>query len=152
MAGLYWTFEISGGEVQVSSDGRSATLEVGDKAIIDEPKFPIDGPVYDAVESFRITWEATGDLQTLEGPNKYFLIQGYPATVTGEFSVVLPELNFSFTGQATSNFAFLGTEVNGHYYMEGQQPPPAGQVFPAAAVLPHTGGAALLDTGGVDAR
>ncbi len=121
--------------------------------MVDEPNFPEDGPIHDAVESFRITWEAAGELETRQDESRYFLIEGYPANVRAEFSVVVPELDFSFTGEATSTFAFLGGEVNGYYHEQGQQPPEAARAMPSttlsgAATMPDTGGGDLPDTGG----
>lgn len=103
--------------------------------MIDEPKFPHFGPTYPALESFRITWEATGDLQTFEDKSKYFNILGYPARSHAEFVVSAPALNFGFQGTATSTFALLGREVNGQYYVNGESPP-TGSVLPSLGAVP----------------
>lgn len=122
LSGLYWVLTINGDELQLPSTGRSATLSVDDAAVIDEPAFPKFSPIYSARQNFHITWEPSGDTTTLEDRTQYFLIRGYPARASADFSVVVPELGFSFKGTATSNYAFFGTEVNGYYYMQGKQP------------------------------
>ncbi len=86
--------------------------------MIDEPKFPKVGPIYSAQKTFNVTWQASDKFTTLEDEDKYFRIGGYPAHAKAEFSVTVPELNFSFHGTATSTFAFLGNEANGQYYMQ----------------------------------
>lgn len=128
-SGLYWTTPLTGERVQRHGDGRVAKLVVKELPVIDEPKFPENGPVYDGVENFSIHFTGNGNLQTLEDPAKYFLINAYTAMARADFAVVVPELNFSFQGTAESTIAFVGEEVNGHYYVEGQQP--SGDVFPS---------------------
>jgi len=88
------------------------------------------------VQSYRVTWRATGPLRTYVDPAKHFLIHGYPALVAAEVAVAIPALGFTFRGQATATtVAILGAEVNGYYADRGDQPP-AASAFPD---LPLTG-------------
>lgn len=120
--------------------------------MIDEPKFPDQGPTYSAIKSFRIEWEADGDRATLEDEARYFQIGGFPARVRAEFAVEVPELGFSWKSDpieaqtASTVYGFLGGEVNGQYYMDGES---AGEPVPEAP-LPSEGDpdAELPDTGG----
>ena len=88
--------------------------------MIDEPAFPKFSPISAARQDFHVSWEPVGDTTTLEDRSRYFLITGNSARASGKFSVVLPESNFSFQGTASSDYAFLGTEVNGYYYMQAK--------------------------------
>lgn len=123
--------------------------------MIDEPKFPEEGPTYPAVKSFRIEWEADGELATLEDGAKYFRAEGFPARVRAEFAVEVPELGFSWrsdpieVGTTSTVYGFFGGEVNGKYYMDGES---AGDPLPDAplpsksdpdSALPETGGFGL---------
>ena len=112
---------IPGDNLKIDKDDRSASVRIGAAAVIDEPKFPEAGPVYSAQKSFNVTWQANDKLTTLEDEERYFRIRGYPAHAKAEFSVIVPEMNFSFHGTATSTFAFFGSEVNGQYYMQDKE-------------------------------
>src|SRR6266540_2372780 len=95
-SGLYWVFAISDDNLEIAEDGRSATLRVLNKPVLDEPMYPEAGPAYPAIMSFRIVWEMDGDLRTCEDGARYFRIDGYPARARAEFAVRVPELNFSW--------------------------------------------------------
>jgi hypothetical protein len=112
---------------------------VRDLPSIDEPRFPQPGLSYPALQSYRITWRATGELCTYTDPTKHFLIHGYPAEVEAEVAVEVPDLGFVFQGRATATtVAILGAEVNGYFADRGDQPPPA-DAFPSL-LLPGTAG------------
>ena len=82
------------------------------------------------MQSYRVTWRATGPLRTYADPTKHFLIHGYPAEVAAEVAVAVPDLGFTFRGRATATtVAILGAEVNGYYADRGDQPP-APSAFP----------------------
>lgn len=103
---------------------------------IDEPLFPQPGPSYPALQSYRVTWRATGALRTYADPAKHFLIHGYPA----EVAVDVPDLGFAFQGRATATtVAILGAEVNGYYADRGDQPP-AADAFPDLPLPGEAGG------------
>ncbi len=119
-------FAVSGSNLRVADDGRTATIEVIDQAVVDEPDYPADGPSIPALLSFRISWLATGELRTLEDPTRYFRIDGYAAEVTAEFSVVVPSTGFAWRSDPpaalTTPVAVIGREVNGVYYEQGVEP------------------------------
>ncbi len=120
-SGLYWVTSIAGDQLRVAAD--IARLDVGQLAGIDEPQFPMDGPVYPARQSFRITWTAAGAEQTLRDDGKQFDIVGRPATVEAEFTASVPSMDFTFEGRATATtYAFFGREVNGHYFDQDIDP------------------------------
>ncbi|SDY05734.1 hypothetical protein SAMN05661080_02179 [Modestobacter sp. DSM 44400] len=70
-----------------------------------------------------MTWTPAGGQQTLRDDGKQFLIEGRPATVAARFWVSVPSLDFTFKGQATeTTYAFFGSEVNGYYFDQGDDP------------------------------
>lgn len=125
---------------------------------MDEPNYPKDGPAYSAVKSFRIEWEMDGDRTVLEDEAKYFRIGGFPARVRAEFAVEVPELGFSWKSDpieaqtASTVYGFLGGEVNGRYYIDGESAEGATPVAPLPSEADGSGGKApgdLPDTGGI---
>jgi len=140
-SGLYWTAALTGENLTLAADGRSATLEVSDLPVIDEPAFPKAGPSQPGLASYRIIWRATGPLRTYADPTKHFLIHGYPAAVEAQVAVAVPSLGFTFVGRATATVvAILGSEVNGYYADHGQQPP-SGTLLPPLPARGEAGSA-----------
>ena len=138
-SGLYWVIAMSDDNLEIAEDGRSATLRVLNKAVIDEPMYPEAGPAYPAILSFRVVWEAAGDLGAYADPSRYFSIDGHLARARAEFAVRVPELNFSWQSapleSSQSVVAILGREVNGHYFEQGDAPATAAP--PPTAELPN---------------
>ena len=138
-SGLYWVIAMSDDNLEIAEDGRSATLRVLNKAVIDEPMYPEAGPAYPAILSFRVVWEAAGDLGAYADPARYFRIDGYTARARAEFAVRVPELDFSWQSDplesSQSVVAILGREVNGHYFEQGDDPATAAP--PPTAELPN---------------
>jgi hypothetical protein len=147
-SGLYWVIAISDDNLEVAEDGRSATLRVLNKAVIDEPIYPEVGPSYPAIMSFRVVWEADGDLGAYEDPAKYFRIDGYSARARAKVAVRVPELGFTWQSEplesSQSVVAILGREVNGHYFEQGIDPATA--PAPPTAELPSAEPAATPST------
>jgi hypothetical protein len=112
--------ELPGDTFRVSRDGRRATLEARDVAVLDS--FQFLGPnVVPASVSFSITWEATGRRE-LRGKGSAvpptdpaaFLGRFADARSTGWFSG--SEVGFSFRSDSASTdrgYAELGPERNG---------------------------------------
>lgn len=105
----------------VSPDGRSATLEIKDLTVIDQPRWP----AYDATStparmSFRIVWHATEEPVVYEDKMKHFKVEGFRAVAKAEAMVEVPSLGFSWKSDpietSSAGFAIMGTEVNGKYY------------------------------------
>ena len=90
------------------------------KAVIDEPMYPEAGPAYPAILSFRVVWEADGDLGAYTDPAKYFRIDGCSARDRAEFAARVPERGFTWQSEplesSQSVVAILGHGVNGHYF------------------------------------
>jgi hypothetical protein len=109
------------GGLTISDDGRSATLELKNLPVIDQPKWPArDAPAVPAKMNFRVVWKATDDKIFYEDKRKHFKVEGYGATAQVEAAVVVPALNFSWKSDpldtSKAEFAIIGNEVNGRYY------------------------------------
>lgn len=112
---------IPDGALTVSADGRRATLEMKDVPVIDQPSWPAhDAASMAAKVSFRIEWTATGDPVTYNDPAKLFRFTGWLATARLEAQVEVPAVGFSWKSDpletSHSDFAVIGSEVNGKYY------------------------------------
>jgi len=104
-----------------SPDGRTATLEMKDIAVVDEPKFPaLDCESTPATLSFKMVCTATNEKVLYDDPQKQFRVEGYHATAQMEAQVNVPSIGFSWKSDPLStskaNFAIIGDEVNGRYY------------------------------------
>lgn len=112
---------IPDGALTVSADGRRATLEMKDVPVIDQPSWPAhDAATMAAKLTFRIEWTATGEPVTYNDPAKLFRFTGWLATARIEARVKVPAVGFSWKSDpletSQSNFAIIGSEVNGKYY------------------------------------
>jgi len=120
-SGLYWVVAIPEGGLIISPDGHTATLEMKDVAVVDQPKWPaLDAVGMPATMSFRMIWKATGEKVIYDDPQKQFRVEGYRATAQLEAQVEVPLIGFSWKSdplsESSANFAIIGDEVNGRYY------------------------------------
>ena len=120
-SGLYWVARVPDGGLSVSADGRSATLELTNVVVIDQPKWPaLDATATPARMSVRAIWKATDERIVYTDPQKHYRVEGYRAAMQLEAQVEVPSLGFSWKSDplATSRaaFAIIGEETNGRYY------------------------------------
>jgi hypothetical protein len=120
-SGLFWAIPIPKGALMVSHDGKTATIEMKNVAVRDEPKFPaLDAASMPATMSFKMVVQAAGQKIVYDDPSKQYRVEGYLATAQLEAQVNVPSIGFSWKSDplATSkaNFAVIGNEVNGRYY------------------------------------
>jgi hypothetical protein len=120
-SGLYWVVPVPKGGLIISPDGRTATLEMKNIAVVDQPKWPaLDAVGRPAIMSFRMIWKATDEKIIYDDPQKQFRVEGYRATAQIEAQVKVPSIGFSWKSdplsESHSNFAIIGDEVNGRYY------------------------------------
>jgi hypothetical protein len=119
-SGLFWIVELPERAFRVSRDGRRATLEAHDVAVLDS--FQFLGPnVVPATVSFEITWRAT-ERRQLRGKGTA-VPPTDPAAFLGRFAAARStarfsgsELGFSFRSEdadTDGTFAELGFERNG---------------------------------------
>ncbi len=105
----------------VSADGRSATLELKDIEVIDQPGWPAhDAQATPARMSLRVIWTATDEKILYEDACKQFRVEGYRAIAQASATVEVPSLEFSWKSDpietSRAAFAIIGSEVNGKYY------------------------------------
>jgi len=90
--------------------------------IIDQPKWPqFKAEAIPAKMDLRIVWKATDEKINYNDPQKQFRVEGFKATSQLEASVEVPSIGFSWKSDpletSKSNFAIIGGEVNGKYYV-----------------------------------
>lgn len=91
--------------------------------VIDQPKWPeYDAQWVPAALSLKVTWRATDETIVYENKAKHFRFEGWRAIAQAEAKVSVPSVDFSWKSDAIStsrsDFAIIGTEVNGKYYDE----------------------------------
>ena len=109
------------GALVISSDGRTATLEMENVSVVDQPKWPaLDSVGTPATMNFKMIWKATDEKIVYDDPKKQFRVEGYRAIAQLEAEVKAPSIDFSWKSDPLSdshaNFAVIGNEVNGRYY------------------------------------
>lgn len=118
--GLCWTSAIPASGLQVSHDGSFAAVEVTDYSVIDEPKFPMPGPMYAARVSLRARWHAFGSVLAHSDPMGKYRVRFRTANAQIEFTATVPSLGFTFRsapiGTSESLFAMLGHDQNGVFF------------------------------------
>ena len=112
---------IPDGKLTFSPDGKTATVEMRNVAVRDEPKFPaLDAVSTPATLSFKMVCKATDEKVLYDDPQKQFRVDGYRATAQLEAQVSVPSIGFSWRSDpletSKANFAIIGEEVNGRYY------------------------------------
>jgi hypothetical protein len=120
-SGLYWVVPVPKDGLIISPDGQTATLEMKNIALVDQPKWPaIDSVGMPAIMSFKLIWKATDEKIIYDDPQKQFRVEGYRASAQLEAQVKVPSIGFSWKSDPISDsnakFAIIGEEVNGRYY------------------------------------
>ena len=112
---------VSEGGLIISPDGKTATLEMKNIPVVDQPRWPaLDAVGMPATMNFKMTWKATDEKIMYDDPQKQFRVEGYRATAQLEAQVSVPSIGFSWKSDpletSKANFAIIGDEVNGRYY------------------------------------
>jgi hypothetical protein len=120
-SGLYWVVDVPDGALQVSADGRSATLKLTRVAVIDQPRWPApDADARRAQLDITFSFAATDEPVEWDDPARQFRFRGWKARSQLEARVVVPSIGFTWRSDpiATSHadFAVIGEESNGKYY------------------------------------
>jgi hypothetical protein len=125
-AGLYWVVPVPMGALRWGNDGKSATIELANVPVIDQPKWPAHGAATSpAVMSFKMTFDATDKAVTYEDKARHFRVTGFLATCRMEARVEVPAAKFAWKSDPIekcppAEFAVIGEEVNGKYYDEAE--------------------------------
>jgi len=104
-----------------SADGNTATLQMTNVPIIDQPRWPaLDAETTPAVMDFRLVFKSTDEPVKYEDPTRQYRFEGFKAGAQLEATMRVPAIDFTFTTDpletSRCDFAVMGTEVNGKYY------------------------------------
>ena len=104
-----------------SPDGKTATLQMTNVAIIDQPRWPaMDAETTPAFMDFKLVFKAMDEPVKYEDPLQQYRFDGHRASAQLEATLRVPSTGFTFKTDpletSTCDFAVMGTEVNGKYY------------------------------------
>jgi hypothetical protein len=104
-----------------SSDEKTATLELTNVAIIDQPRWPaMDAETTPAFLDFKLIFKSTGEPVKYEDPTLQYRFVGFKAAAQLEATISVPSIDFTFKTDplesSKCDFAVMGDEVNGKYY------------------------------------
>ena len=104
-----------------SAGGKTATLQMKDLPIIDQPRWPaMDAETTPALLDFKLVFQSTGEAVKYEDPMRQYRFEGFKAAAQREAVVRVPSIAFTFKTDpldtSRCDFAVMGAEVNGKYY------------------------------------
>lgn len=104
-----------------SADGKTATLQMANAAIIDQPRWPaMDAETTPAFMDFKLVFKAGNEPVKYEDPARQYRFEGFKASSQLEATFRVPLIDFAFKTdpleQSSCDFAVMGEEVNGRYY------------------------------------
>jgi hypothetical protein len=106
-----------------SADEKTATLKVTEVPIVDQPRWPaMDAETTPAFLSFTLVFRVTDEPVKYENAYQQYRFEGFKANAQLEAVVLVPSVDFTFKTDpleaSGADFAVMGAEVNGRYYME----------------------------------
>ena len=104
-----------------SADGKSASLQMTNLPIIDQPRWPaMDAETTPAFLDFKLVFTRTDVPVKYEDPMRQYRFEGFKAAAQLEASVRVPSIDFTFKTDplesSKCDFAVMGDEINGRYY------------------------------------
>jgi hypothetical protein len=89
--------------------------------IIDQPRWPaMDAQTTPAFMDFKLVFKATDEPVKYEDPTRQYRFAGFKASAQLEARIEVPSIDFIFKTDpletSKSDFAVMGSEVNGKYY------------------------------------
>jgi hypothetical protein len=107
--------------ITFSSDDKTATVQVSNAPIIDQPRWPaMDAESTPAFLDFKLVFKATDEPVKYENAMQQYRFEGFKANAQLEATIRVPSIDFTFKTDALetsrADFAVMGTEVNGRYY------------------------------------
>ncbi len=113
--------DVPDGALDVSADGRSATLRLSRVQVIDQPRWPAaDAEARPAFMDVTMRWTATDEPVDVDDPTKQFRFRGWKASCRMAAAVEVPSIGFTWRSDpietSRADFAIIGEEVNGKYY------------------------------------
>jgi hypothetical protein len=118
---LYWVTPVPPTGLIFSADGKTATLQMKDLPIIDQPRWPaMDAETTPAILDFKWVFKVGDEAVKFEDPMRQYRFEGFKASAQLEAFVRVPSIDFTFKTDpletSRCDFAVMGTEVNGKYY------------------------------------
>lgn len=118
---MYWVTPVPTTDLTFSVDERTATLQMTNVPIIDQPRWPaMDAVSTPAFMDFKLVFTATVEPVRYEDPMRQYRFEGFKAGAQLEATIRVPSIGFIFKTDpletSKSDFAVVGTEVNGKYY------------------------------------
>jgi len=112
---------VTAGGLTFSPDGKVATLQMTNVPIIDQPRWPaMDAESTPAFMDFRLVLKAGEEAVRYEDPARQYRFEGLKASAQLEATFRVPSIDFTFKTDpleaSKSDFAVMGSEVNGKYY------------------------------------
>jgi hypothetical protein len=106
-----------------SADGKTATVQMVNVPIIDQPRWPaLDAETTPAFLDFKLVLMASEVPVKYENAMQQYRFEGFKAEAQLEATVRVPSIDFTFKTDpleaSKCDFAVMGTEVNGKYYEE----------------------------------
>jgi hypothetical protein len=119
--GMYWVAPVPASGLTFSADEKTATLQMSNVPIIDQPRWPaMDAETTPAFMDFKLVIKATDQPVKYEDPSRQYRFEGFLASAQLEATMRVPSTDFIFKTDpletSKSDFAVMGTEVNGKYY------------------------------------
>jgi hypothetical protein len=119
--GLYWVTPVPASGLTFSADGKTATLQMTNVPIIDQPRWPaLDAETTPAFMDFKLVLNAAGEPVKYEDASRQYRFEGFKANARLEATFRVPSIDFTFKtdplNTSKADFAVMGTEVNGKYY------------------------------------
>jgi hypothetical protein len=114
---------VPAGGLTFSSDDKTATLQVSNAPIIDQPRWPaMDAESTPAFLDFKLVFTATDEPVKYENAMQQYRFEGFKANAQLEATIRVPSIDFIFKTDSLEtskcDFAVMGSEVNGRYYEE----------------------------------
>jgi hypothetical protein len=121
LEGLYWVTPVPSAGLRFSADGKTATIQMTNVAIIDQPRWPaMNAQTTPAFMDFKLVFRATGGPVKYEDAARQYRFEGVRAAAQLEATIRIPSIDFSFKTDpletSRCDFAVMGDEVNGKYY------------------------------------
>jgi hypothetical protein len=107
--------------ITFSADGKTATLQMANVPIIDQPRWPaMDAETTPAFMDFTLVFKGGTEPVKYEDPARQYRFEGFKASAQLETVFRVPSIGFTFKTdpleKSSCDFAVMGEEVNGRYY------------------------------------
>ena len=108
-------------DLTFSADGKTASLQMTNVPIIDQPRWPaMDAESTPAFMDFKLVFKSGDESVKYEDPMRQYRFEGFKASAQLEAAFRVPSIGFTFKTDpletSKTDFAVMGTEVNGKYY------------------------------------